>query len=93
MACNINRLKTRRDEGRACSPCDDAYPQTRVLTRCPHTQSPGPLISVFIFDIKLHGGAIMATMSLPEEGGIMELKFSKRVLIIAVWVLLAEAQY
>lgn len=69
MACNINRLKTRRDEGRACSPCDDAYRQTRVFARCPHTQSLGPLISVFIFDIKLHGGAIMATMSLPEEEG------------------------
>ncbi len=55
MACNIKRLKTQCNEGRVCLHCGSAYMQTHVHTHSMHTQSLGPLISGFIFDINLLG--------------------------------------
>lgn len=54
MACNIKRLKTQCNEGRACLHCGSAYMQTHVHTHTLHTHTLHAHIVSGAIDIWFH---------------------------------------
>ena len=95
MACNIKRLKTQCSSECACLCCGSAYMQAHVLTYSVHTQSLGPLISGFIFDINLLWGGVRkpVAMSLRVVGGHNRSELFKKVFLIAACAILDNIPY